>query len=59
VRELQEADFLPRRASVSRALLDATKPPVPGARLGKDVDGKPAWFLPNPDSPGKFLKVSG
>jgi amino acid adenylation domain-containing protein len=59
VRELQEADFLPRRASVSRALLDATKPPVPGARLGKDADGKPAWFLPNPDSPGKFLKVSG
>jgi amino acid adenylation domain-containing protein len=57
VRELQEADFIPRRASVV-ALLDATKPPVPGARLGRDVDGTPAWFMPNPDSPGKFVKVS-
>ena len=57
VRELQEADFIPRRASVV-ALLDANKPPVPGARLGRDVDGTPAWFMPNPDSPGKFVKVS-
>jgi glutamate-1-semialdehyde aminotransferase len=57
VRELQDADFLPRRASVV-ALLDANKPPVPGARLGRDVDGTPAWFMPNPDSPGKFVKVN-
>ncbi len=57
VRELQEADFIPRRASIV-TLLDATKPPVPGARLGRDVDGTPAWFMPNPDSPGKFVKVS-
>ncbi|HEU5134543.1 MAG TPA: amino acid adenylation domain-containing protein [Steroidobacteraceae bacterium] len=57
VRELQEADFIPRRASVVN-LLDASKPPVPGARLGRDVDGTPAWFMPNPDSPGKFVKVN-
>ena len=53
--ELQEADFLPRRA-VAPAF-DATKPPVPGARIGKDPDGKPAWFVPNPDAPGKFLRL--
>jgi glutamate-1-semialdehyde aminotransferase len=57
VRELQEADFIPRRAQVV-ALLDASKPPVPGARLGRDADGTPAWFMPNPDSPGKFVKVN-
>jgi len=30
---------------------------VPGARLGKDVDGSPAWFVRHPDVPGKFLRV--
>jgi amino acid adenylation domain-containing protein len=59
VRELQEADFLPRRAATARVLLDASKPPVPGARLGRDTDGKPAWFIPSPDNPGRFLKVNG
>jgi acyl transferase domain-containing protein len=57
VRELQEADFLPRRASISRLQFDASKPPVPGARLGRDADGKPAWFVPNPDVKGKFMRV--
>ena len=57
VRELQEADFIPKRANVV-PLFDASKPPVPGARLGRDADGTPAWFVPNPDSPGKFLKVN-
>jgi glutamate-1-semialdehyde aminotransferase len=57
VRELQEADFIPKRASVV-PLFDASKPPVPGARLGRDTDGTPAWFVPHPDSPGKFLKVN-
>jgi len=58
VRELQESDLLPRRAAAVTTLFDTTKPPVPGARLGKDPSGKPAWFIPNPDAPGKYLKVS-
>ncbi len=57
VQELQEAEFLPQRRSAESLLLDANKPPVPGARLGKDRDGQPAWFVPNPDAPGKFVKV--
>ncbi len=57
VRELQEADFLPRRAPIARVLFDASKPPVPGARLGRDADGKPAWFVPHPETKGKFLRV--
>jgi hypothetical protein len=31
---------------------------VPGARLGRDTDGRPAWFVPNPEQPGKYRKVS-
>jgi acyl transferase domain-containing protein len=58
VLELQEAEFIPRRKPSAAVLMDATRPPVPGARLGRDTDGRPAWFIPNPDAPGKFLKVS-
>ncbi|MBD2704307.1 amino acid adenylation domain-containing protein [Spirosoma sp. BT702] len=32
-------------------------PPVSGARLGRDRAGNPAWFVPNPDQPGKYLQV--
>ena len=55
--ELQEADFLPCDAAATTSSFDASKPPVAGARLGKDADGNPAWFVPNPDVPGKYLKV--
>jgi glutamate-1-semialdehyde aminotransferase len=54
--EMQEAEFLPRRRET--ASFDAEHPPVPGARLGKDPDGRPAWFVPNPDAPGKYLRVT-
>ncbi|MDF3983206.1 amino acid adenylation domain-containing protein [Luteibacter sp. PPL554] len=56
VLEMQEAGFLPRRQEARP--LDAAQPPVPGARLGKDPDGRPAWFVPHPDAPGKYLKVT-
>jgi glutamate-1-semialdehyde aminotransferase len=36
---------------------EANTPPVEGARLGKDQDGMPAWFIPDPDRPGKFRQV--
>ena len=54
--EMQEAEFLPRHREV--AAFDPNHPPVPGARLGKDPDGQPAWFVPNPDAPGKYLRVT-
>ncbi len=58
VLELQAAEFIPRRRDAQRSTFDADRPPVPGARLGRDPDGKPAWFVANPDTPDKFLKVS-
>ena len=53
--ELQESEFLPRRASP--ATFDSSQPPVPGARLGRDVDGSPAWFVADPGNPTRYLKV--
>lgn len=35
----------------------ANNPPVPSARLGKDPQGRPAWFVPDPARPGKYLMV--
>ncbi|WP_239739800.1 MULTISPECIES: polyketide synthase [Luteibacter] len=54
--EMQEAEFLPRRRET--ASFDAERPPIAGARLGKDPEGRPAWFVPNPDAPGKYLRVT-
>jgi glutamate-1-semialdehyde aminotransferase len=58
VLELQDAEFLPRSAATTRTVMDASQPPVPGARLGREPDGRPCWFVPHPDQPGKFLKVN-
>ncbi len=33
------------------------QPPLPGARLGRDRAGNPAWFIANPDKPGSYLQV--
>jgi glutamate-1-semialdehyde aminotransferase len=40
---------------INKATLN--EPPVDGARLGKDASGAPAWFVPDPDRPGKYLQV--
>jgi hypothetical protein len=48
VAEMQESGFLP-------GLTPA--PPLPGARLGKDQAGRDAWFVPDPERPGKYLQV--
>lgn len=56
VAELQEAGFLPRSAHAA-AVFDANRPPVPNAKLGRDKEGRPAWFVPDADSPGKYVKL--
>jgi hypothetical protein len=52
VSEMQEAGFFPAPPSRSWS-----EPPVPDARLGRDADGRPAWFVENPEQPGKYLRV--
>ena len=58
VRELQDAGFYPAPAKpVPSPSRSNGAPPEPGARLGKDLGGRPAWFVPDPQRPGKYLKV--
>jgi amino acid adenylation domain-containing protein len=57
IAELQEGRFLPGVHPSMPVALDASKPPVPGARLGRDGNGQPAWFIPNPDAPGKYMRL--
>lgn len=33
-------------------------PPISGARLGKDPQGNPGWYIPDPNEPNKFLKYN-
>ncbi|AYL95861.1 polyketide synthase [Mucilaginibacter celer] len=33
------------------------EPPVPGAKLGRDKDGNPGWFISDEENPGKYLQV--
>jgi len=55
IAEMQEAELLPRRAA-GRPDLDPSQPPVPNARLGRDRDGQPAWFVPDPAARGKYTR---
>ena len=54
VAEMQVAGFLPQ-PSTNR--LTRNLPPQPGAKLGKDPEGNPAWYVPDPKRPGKYLQV--
>ena len=55
---MQDAGFLPEsKAKPAGAVADPSAPPVPGARLGRDPAGNPAWFVPNPTSPGQYVKL--
>jgi len=61
VLELQADGFLPgkpvQNAADVSASFDPTKPPVPGARLGRDAQGKAAWFIADPDRPGSYMQL--
>jgi acyl transferase domain-containing protein len=71
VAEMQMAGFLPGSAiaptpqpiettlelSNGKRAFDRNQPPQPGARLGKDPEGNPAWFIPDPNRRGKFLQL--
>lgn len=55
--ELQEAGFLPGTVTSGVPAMDAAAPPVPGARIGRDPEGRPAWYLADPDRPDQYVKV--
>lgn len=56
VAEMQIVGLLPN--SVGIEAIKRNRCPHPEARLGKDQDGNPAWFIPDPDRPGKYLQLN-
>ena len=62
VAEMQMIGFLPQPKNVSNGNnggFDRNRPPQPGARLGRDPEGNPAWYIPDLDNPGKYLQLGG
>lgn len=41
--------------SMAAAAERFTTPPVPGARLGRALDGSAAWFVEDPANPGRYV----
>ena len=59
--ELIAVGFVPTTApapapTARRAALN--QPPAPGARLGRDAAGNPAWFLRDPEQPGRYVQLA-
>jgi glutamate-1-semialdehyde aminotransferase/acyl carrier protein len=61
--QLIEAGFMPaskpepaKVAPPKNGLL-LTEPPVEGAKLGRDKEGNPGWFISDDENPGKYLQI--
>lgn len=39
------------------SLADLNKPPIPGARMGRDESGNPAWYIADKTKEGKYVKI--
>ena len=55
IAELQSVGFL--SSSGNAIAINNNLPPQPGARLGKDKSGNPAWFMTDPDRSGTYLQI--
>ncbi|WP_277226822.1 polyketide synthase [Hymenobacter sp. YC55] len=61
--EMVKAGFFPSSLYSAKTppkqqnLISPNIPPVPGAKLGRDSKGNPAWYISNPELPGKYLKI--
>jgi len=60
VAELIASGFMPSEKQQQTHVMQnglATTPPVPGAKLGRDKDGNPGWFISDESNPGQYLQV--
>jgi hypothetical protein len=66
IAEMTEAGFFKAQSAApvvslakaaSPSITNANMPPVEGAKLGRDKDGNPAWFLMDENNPGKYLQI--
>ncbi len=62
--EMIEAGFFPSinqkniENSKDEMIIDANNPPMEGAKLGKDQQGNPAWFVEDVNQEGKYLQIN-
>lgn len=58
--ELKAVNFIPEYEHAATAIPapNFDTPPIPEARLGKDKDGNPGWFVKDEKNPGKYLQVN-
>lgn len=58
VAEMQMIGFLPQPTNIGKGdTFDRNRPPQLGARLGRDPEGNPAWYIPDLENPGKYLQL--
>ena len=58
IMQMQRDGFLPLPDITAKGIsLDSQSPPVEGARLGKNRDGQPAWFVEDSDNPGQYMEI--
>lgn len=60
LQQLISAGFLLSKqdnSSIFEKKVSENDPPLAGARLGRDREGNPAWFIADPDHQGKYLQV--
>jgi amino acid adenylation domain-containing protein len=62
VNEMMEAGFFASAKPSGQTKMETKpgvkeEPPIEGARLGRDKDGNPAWFITDPNRPGKYMQV--
>ncbi|OYD91986.1 beta-ketoacyl synthase [Nostoc sp. 'Peltigera membranacea cyanobiont' 210A] len=63
IAEMQSAGFLsaPPIEVTNREVTNNSlrnRPPQPDAKLGRDPQGNPAWYIPDIERPGKYLQVA-
>lgn len=63
--EMIEAEFFPslhqpnKNFNPSAIVIDSNNPPFAGAKLGKDKEGNPAWFIKDPTNEHQYLQFRG
>ncbi len=63
ISELQTGEFLAAPAIAAELTNGHSnfreRPPQTDAKLGRDPQGNPAWYIPDPHRPGKYLQLAG
>ncbi|QEG22143.1 type I polyketide synthase [Mariniblastus fucicola] len=58
IAECQRYGFMPGEGHLKFVDdFDANRPPASGAKIGKDENGNPGWFVADTNNPGQFVQI--